>query len=618
MSTRPILGRVRLPAQRYLSEFLYILGNAHRWRLGLIFLAFLFLSNIELIGIALIGSFVSIAFSLDQIQQASVGRFIIEHSGIHDPFQVVAIIGAGVVAMFLFKALSGYYVNRAVVTFAHRHQQQVRTKLVSSYLSLPLERALKRNSSSLILAVQNHAQVFTNRIMIPLLKAIAEAILITLLFIFLLFENTTVALSLALLIGIISALFNTIFRKKLERAGAEAVLAGKRCIGIVSQSSEGIKDIRIAGVAPFFLSEFDHQASRFCRSSIYKASLNVVPRYMLECSIGIFVVGFVLLGLAIYEKPTPEFIATVSVFAVSAVRAMSSASVLLTSLSNLRYGKRALNDLYADLKEAELTLDTASTSAPGRPAGSSHDAMRFEKQVCLETVTYGYPDAAAPALSAVDLCIPKGGSVGIIGSSGAGKTTLVDVLLGLLTPQQGRVTVDKVPIEGRTRSWMDRVAYIPQSVFLIDDTIAANIALGVDSKKVDTNRLQQAVQTAQLHKLVDSLPDKLDTTIGERGARISGGQRQRIAIARAVYHQRDLLVMDEATAALDNETENDVVEAIRELHGKVTLVVIAHRITTLRYCDTVVRVERGRIIESGSFQDLTLLGSNSIPSPLAQ
>lgn len=208
------------------------------------------------------------------------------------------------------------------------------------------------------------------------------------------------------------------------------------------------------------------------------------------------------------------------------------------------------------------------------------------------------------AVKGISLRISKGESVGIIGGSGSGKTTLIDLLLGLLQPQEGRVLVDEQPISDNLRSWMDKVAYIPQSAFLLDDTIVANVAFGVVD--IDMARVKEALALAQLEAFVSSLPNKENTVVGERGARLSGGQRQRIVVARALYQKRDLLVMDEATAALDSETEQEVVEAVRALRGKVTMIIIAHRLTTLKYCDTIYVLEEGRLVRSGSYQDVVV------------
>ena len=298
-----------------------------------------------------------------------------------------------------------------------------------------------------------------------------------------------------------------------------------------------------------------------------------------------------------------------SIFAVASIRLIPSISQLSSAFGALKNASYSLDKLYFDLKELEKiggskSLDLLNNSSEGSIASSI--AMPFENEIVLDRVTYRYPNASETAIKDISLSIKKGQSIALIGKSGSGKTTLVDVILGLLTPESGNISVDGSSIYHDVRSWQNLIGYIPQSIFLLDTTIEGNIAFGVSDDLIDPERMNKAIHAAQLAELVEQLPDGIKTTVGERGVRLSGGQRQRIGIARTLYHEREILVLDEATSALDNETEILVSEAIKSLSGTKTMIIIAHRLTTVEHCDSIYLMDKGRIVKSGSYREVVL------------
>jgi ABC-type multidrug transport system fused ATPase/permease subunit len=276
-------------------------------------------------------------------------------------------------------------------------------------------------------------------------------------------------------------------------------------------------------------------------------------------------------------------------FAAASFRLLPSVNRILGSAQSLRYGLPVIGSLYAELGVL------ASAQAP-----SDRNRMPFRESLELHQVTYVYPGKVDPALREISLRIRKGESVGFIGASGAGKSTLVDILLGLLSPNAGQVRVDSQDIKDHLRNWQDQIGYVAQSIFLTDDTLRRNIALGLPDKQIDEEALWRAVCAAQLAEFVNSLPEGLDTVVGERGVRLSGGQRQRIGIARALLHDPALLVLDEATSSLDTATEGEVMEAVRALHGTKTIIIVAHRLSTVQQCDRLYRLDQGRIVQEGA------------------
>jgi len=297
---------------------------------------------------------------------------------------------------------------------------------------------------------------------------------------------------------------------------------------------------------------------------------------------------------------------------LTAFRILPALSNSAGQISTLRNSSYALERISYDLKELETVQvgDQAARAIPYPNSKLSSDNNRLHsthpsiRLIALDAVTYGYPRSAEVAIHDVSLEIKKGQSIALIGKSGAGKTTLVDVILGLLIPQEGDIKVNNQSIYNDLRSWQNTIGYIPQSIFLIEDTIEKNIAFGIPEELIDPYQLQKAIQAAQLEELVSRLPDGVKTEVGERGVRLSGGQRQRIGIARALYHEREVLVLDEATSALDNETEGLVTESIKSLSGTKTMIIIAHRLTTVEHCDCLYLMDQGRIIKSGTYQEV--------------
>ena len=280
---------------------------------------------------------------------------------------------------------------------------------------------------------------------------------------------------------------------------------------------------------------------------------------------------------------------TLGLFAAAAFRLMPSVSRVLSAVQSLRYGLPVIDILIEELKLA--TPEIAGTYSPATP---------FHAVLELRHVTYAYPGAAESALKDISLTIRHGESIGFIGTSGAGKSTLVDILLGLLTPDTGEVRMDGSDIQSNLRNWQNQIGYVPQSIFLTDDTLRRNVGFGLANEQIDDAAVQRAIQAAQLEEFVNSLPGGLDTLVGERGIRLSGGQRQRIGIARALYHDPAVLVLDEATSALDTATERDVMQAVRALQGSKTILIVAHRLSTMAHCNWLYRLEQGRVVEAGT------------------
>ena len=373
----------------------------------------------------------------------------------------------------------------------------------------------------------------------------------------------------------------------------------------VNQGLGGFKDARILGREGFFLGSYKESSLFKAKASRYKKVISAMPRLVLETLAVTGMLSVTALFVA-QGRDLAVVVPTLVLLGTAIVRLMPSFTRVASDFNALKWGERALNVVYVDLKELEeeerarrkLYLDGESKPLP------------FEHAIEIDNLHYRYPNADEDALHGISLTIPRFASVGFVGPSGAGKTTIVDVILGLLTPTEGAVRVDGVDIQERLANWQRKIGYIPQHIYLTDDTVRRNVAFGQSDEEIDDADVWAALEAAQLSELIASFDKGLDVMVGERGVRLSGGQRQRIAIARALYHKPEVLVMDEATSALDNQTERHIVEALEQLQGSHTMIVIAHRLSTVQGCDTLFMLDEGRLVAAGTYDDLLIESDN--------
>jgi ABC-type multidrug transport system fused ATPase/permease subunit len=370
----------------------------------------------------------------------------------------------------------------------------------------------------------------------------------------------------------------------------------------LQQGLGGVKDVKILGRESQFLAEYDFHNVAAARVHQRQFALQNLPRLWLEL-LGVVVLAALVLTMLAQGKPVDALIPTLGLFAAAAFRLMPSINKVLMAIQGLRFAQPVIETIYG-----ELSLPCEFPAA----ARGTGPALPFRRELKIDSLGYRYPGAGTSSLAKVSLNIPRGTSVGFIGGSGAGKSTLIDVILGLLTPSEGSISVDGVDIHDNLRGWQSQIGYVPQHIYLIDDSLRRNVAFGVAPEKIDETAVLRAIKAAQLDEFVSQLPDGLSTKVGERGVRLSGGQRQRIGVARALYHDPAVLVLDEATSALDTVTEHRVMESVRNLRGEKTILIVAHRMSTVEHCDSIVRLAHGEVVEMGSPR--TMLVSPSVQS----
>jgi len=550
--------------QHFVRDFLFVLGDARRQWPG-IFALFLFAAVLDLSGLGMILPLIA-AITTPEAPRALDGVDL-------------EVLAAGVVLLYVFRAIVAFWVQRTIARFSEEQRGLLMSRLLDAYLRKPYEYHLEKNSAVLINNTLNLTWGFAAGVLSSTLRLATDLVTFAVILGFLAWTQWQVVAIATSTLTLVLAAYTWLTRGTIARSGEILAATQSNSVRVINHALGGLREVRVLGIEQHAVAEMRVQAELLAATAGNAAAIQALPRYLVETS---FIA--LLAGLAVLVRrdvvDSTELVPTLGLFAVAAIRLMPGSTSIIGSLNMLRANRYALHQLAEDLSDSDVPFTMASGQA----------SFRGFKSIALAGVEYRYPNATLPALRSINLTIRAGEAVGIIGRSGAGKSTLADVILGLIHPQAGRVLVDGRDVADDVRAWMNELAYIPQTVFVRDDTLRANIALGVAADRVDEGRLAAALAASQLEDVLAGLPRGLDTVLGERGVRLSGGQRQRVALARALYHDRQLIVMDEATAALDSETEAEVIRAIRTLRGKRTLIIISHRPSTLEGCDQIVEL----------------------------
>ena len=528
------------------------------------------------------------AMTLDDAAPSPLAGRILASLG--NPTKQHLIVGAFVLLFLIsllktcFLLFSAYWQSRFIAAL----QMSLSRRLFTIYLHQPWSFHLSRNSAEL-LRTMSEANNFSQLCSTLLMSVSDGLILIGVLALLAFFEplGTLVA---AASLGIAMQILGGITGKRMQRWGEMRFKHSALVTRHVHQGLGGAKDVKVRGRETYFVDQYDRHARVVADLSVRQIVMGQLPRMWLE--LVAVTTLCVLAGTMLWQgRDSRDMVSSLGLFATAAFRLLPSVNRLALAIQNFHFGATGLAALQSDLQ--------LSSALP--PASKK---IGFQRSIALEGVVFRFAAAPAPALDGVTIRIPHGTAVGIIGGSGAGKSTAVDVLLGLLEPTEGRVTVDGVDIRDNLRGWQNLVGYVPQSIYLCDESLRENVAFGVPPEEIDEQALERAIRAARLDDFVATLPDGLSTVVGERGVRLSGGQRQRIGIARALYHDPAVLVLDEATSALDTTTESEVMAAVNALHGAKTLVIIAHRLSTVEQCDVVYRLDRGLVVSSGTLAEV--------------
>lgn len=543
---------------------------------------------LETLGIGMVVPAVSLLMQDDIVASYPALRPALEAIGNPDPHTLIVAGMLMLVGIYLIKALFLAFLAWRQMSFAFNLQARLSEQLFTIYVHQPYTFHLQHNSARLIRNAVTEVGVFTSNAVIPGITLLTEGLILTGIAVLLVTFEPLGALAVVLTLVVAGWVFYRATHMHVLRWGQLRQHHEGLRLQQLQEGLGGVKDVKLLGREREFIARYAVHNAQSARTMRLHATLHQMPRLWMEL---LAVTGLAILVLVMLAqgRDMATVIPTLGLFAAAAFRLMPSVTRVLSAVQSLRYGLPVINTLHNELE----------LSAASRAQGPAL-ANGFEHEICLKDVGFTYPGASSPALTNVSLAIRKGETLGIIGASGSGKSTLVDVVLGLLKPDNGSVLVDGQNIHQSLRAWQDQIGYVPQTIYLTDDTLRRNVAFGLPSEQINDAAVARAIRAAQLETFVSTLPQGLDTFVGERGVRLSGGQRQRIGIARALYHDPEVLVLDEATSALDTATEQDVMRAVTALRGSKTILIIAHRLSTVEHADRLCRLEGGLLAEEGT------------------
>jgi len=554
-------------------------------------------AGIEVIGIGMIPAFVSIVAAPERVLGFEPIQPYLSFLDINTSRDLL-IWGSGIlVGVFILKSIYKLAFNYIEARYIYNRRYKISHRMMSSYMQAPYTFHLQRNTAELLRNITQEVSLLIGSVLSKILSMTKEAVMALSILLFLLISEPLITLVVMVFAGGAAASFIYITKNKVKEYGKREQQHRSEMIKAVNQGLGGIKDVRVLNREAEFIEKFRIEAHNSSRLLTYMNYTKKIPHPLIETTavIGMMCIAFILVWQG---RPMEVIIPVLTLFAVAIVRLMPAVRTLTSDYTNLTYSIVSLDPIYNDLKELESESTKFVTDR------KNTKPLKIENSIESNDVSYSYPNSDEQALKGVSFKIPKGHAVGFVGESGAGKTTVVDLLLGLLVPSSGEIRVDGKNIHDDLSAWQQNIGYIPQSIYLADETLRSNIAFGVPEKEIDDKKVIRALELAQLKDLIERLPDGLETILGENGTRLSGGQRQRVGIARALYHEPEILVMDEATSALDNLTEKEITKAIEALKGDRTVIMIAHRLTTVENCDLLYLMRDGKIKDSGTYHEL--------------
>ena len=564
-----------------------------RTMVGLIFLMVLG-AALQTAGVGIIVPVMSTIMDADAIENNELLHFFYELLGGGSKERFMIIIMAVMILIFVVKNLFLYVQQKLTLAFVYTNQFRTSERMMRNYLRRGYEFYLNADTA----VVQRSITSDVNNmyaLILALLQLLSDGVVSLFIVTFCFVQNGAMTILIAVVLVLLLLAVKKVLKPIMYKAGEDNQNYYSGLFKWISQTVQGIKEVKITCKEQYFVSEYIKCGKGYV-DAVQKYSLyNNIPRLLIETVCVIAMVGY-MMYMVLSGMPTEDMVNSITTFAAAALVLLPSVNRINNQLNSMAYFEPFFmgvsDNLQDEINGANVDMSFATDDDKKLPVND---------KIEMRDITYAYPNTTKLIFDHADMVIPVGKSVGIVGTSGAGKSTVVDILLGLLEAQSGRLLADGKDIKDNYRNWLKNVGYIPQMIFMLDDTIRKNVAFGVPEDKINEKRLWEVLKEAQLDTFIKSLPDGLDTGIGERGIRLSGGQRQRIGIARALYYDPEVLILDEATSALDNDTEAAIMESINRLHGRKTLIIIAHRLQTIEKCDLVYRVENGKVtIERGS------------------
>ena len=579
--------------KKYFQELLYLVGKDKR-KLPFFVLLFLFSSLLDVVGLGLIVSYIQLIVSPENINEGYIYD-IQEFFGVHQPpNEILTTLGASLLLVFLIKAVFGIYVENKLIIFGERQRSLLQSKLMWAYQHISFLDFLSKNTSYYINLI-NTSTYYHGSAVRTALKLLSNSIITIAVLIMLMLTSPIVSLLMILFLGTLVGSYSYFLKNRIIESSQLNQKYSENMIKAINEGMHGYKEIRILGKETFFHDKVKENSNNVARVQGNYQTLIMVPRYLLEFIIITALVISVLVSIK-FGSDLQLLAPTIALFGVAAIRLLPMMNFYSEGINRLRYSRHYVSLLYNDvskLKRYKTIKEKEST-----------ENSDLFMHITLKNTSLIYPGTQHHAIDDISMTIKAGEAIGIIGASGSGKTTLINTILGLIEPQSGNILYNNLPLNNNIHKWHKHVAYLPQDSFITDDSVRHNVALGIEDSKIDDSHVYQSLRKASLDDLIEQLPDDINTILGENGMRLSGGQRQRIVLARAFYHNRDVLIMDESTSALDNATEREVVNEIQKLKGSITLIVIAHRMSTIEHCDRIYLLENGKIKDQGNYKHI--------------
>ncbi len=579
------------------KKFLFLLSSRERKQVYLLLSMIAVMALLDMIGVASIMPFMAVLINPEIIETNVILNMLFKYSAVFGVetekeflFTLGVLVFVLLIASIIFKAFTSYIQLR----FTNLREYTIGRRLVEGYLSQPYSWFLSRHSADLGKSILSEVSIIIGHGLTPMMELIAKSFVAIALISLLIFIDPKIALIAGFTIGIAYGIIYKFSRSYINRIGQERVKVNEMRFTAVSEAFGASKEVKVGGLEKHFVEQFAEPAQTYARHVSSVAIVSQLPRFALEA----VAFGGMLIVILYLMAQSGSFINAVPILALYAFagyRLMPALQGIYVAVTQLRFVAPALNTLYNDVKNLKPTI-----------IHDNKEIIKLNKDIVLKNIYYDYPNASRTALKNINLCVPANTTVGLVGVTGSGKTTAVDIILGLLEAQKGTLEIDgEIITENNRRSWQRTIGYVPQNIYLSDDTIAANIAFGIAYESIDQEAVERAAKIANIHEfIINELDQKYQTTIGERGVRLSGGQRQRIGIARALYHNPQVLILDEATSALDNLTEQAVMDEVYNFEKKMTIILIAHRLSTVKRCDTIFMLNKGKIEVQGTFEEL--------------
>ena len=579
------------------KKLLYLLNPHERKRFGLLLIMITIMAFLDMIGVASILPFMAVLTNPSLIETNLILNTMFQASnifGVENNQQFLFALGLLVfvtlVISLIFKALTFY----AQIRFIQMCEYSIAKRLVEGYLRQAYSWFLNRHSADLGKTILSEVGAIIGYGINPLIGLISKGLVTIAIITLLIIADPKLTLIVGLSLSISYVLIFYSIRNYLKRLGKVRLKNNQLRFTAISEAFGAAKEVKVGGLEQIYVKRFSDPAQNFARAQASSSTIAQLPRFFLE-AIGFGGIILIILYMMVKSGSFNNALPIISLYVFAGYRLLPALQIIYASFAQFTFVGPALDKLYDDIANLKPFNENQDQSV-----------LSLNKTITIKNIHYNYPNSSRTTLKDISINIPAKSTVGLVGATGSGKTTMVDIILGLLEAQKGTLQVDgKIITKQNSRSWQRSIGYVPQHIFLSDDTVASNIAFGSEPKSIDQAAVEKVAKIANLHNFViEELPKQYQTTIGERGVRLSGGQRQRIGIARALYHNPQLLILDEATSALDYQTEQAVMDAVNNLGKDITIILIAHRLNTVRNCDIVFKLEKGQLIDQGSFDKI--------------